>query len=395
VVSDTIANGRRTLETRCTQPIHNVFSLQSARYQVATRAHAGVKLEVFYQQGHEWNVGRMLDAMAASIDLFSAAFGPYQFPYARVLEFPAYEDFAQAFAGTMPYSEGIGFILNPDLDEEIDMVTYVTAHEVAHQWWAHQVIGADLQGSTMLSETLAQYSALLLMEKLRGKEQIRRFLKYELDRYLRARGEELIEELPLARVENQPYIHYRKGALVMYWLKEAVGEEIVNRSLRRFVQQYAFRAAPYPTTVELLDILREEAGPQHAQLIEDLFERITLLDARTLSAVSTPRADGKWELTLEIEARKLVADGKGVEREEPLDETIEIGVFTEEPGSKEFTAEAVLSFERRAVKTGSQTWTLVLDREPKWAGIDPYNKRIDRNAEDNLRKVERVADPRR
>ena len=39
-------------------------------------------------------------------------------------------------------------ISDPD---EIDYVTYVTAHELGHQWWAHQVIGADMQGGTMLS----------------------------------------------------------------------------------------------------------------------------------------------------------------------------------------------------------------------------------------------------
>ena len=35
-------------------------------------------------------------------------------------------------------------------EDAIDYVFYVTAHEVAHQWWAHQVIGANVQGATML-----------------------------------------------------------------------------------------------------------------------------------------------------------------------------------------------------------------------------------------------------
>ena len=29
----------------------------------------------------------------------------------------------------------------------------------------------------------------------------------------------------------------------------------------------------------------------------------------------------------------------------------------------------------------------VVDRKPIWVGIDPYNKRIDRNSDDNLVKV--------
>ena len=64
-----------------------------------------------------------------------------------------------------------------------------------------------MQGMTMLSETFAQYSAMLVMEKLYGPEHVRKFLKFALDHYLRARGGEEVEELPLERVENQGYIH--------------------------------------------------------------------------------------------------------------------------------------------------------------------------------------------
>lgn len=388
-VSDTTTGGRRTLVTRSEAPIHNGFSLQSARYVVKSVPHRGVQLSVYHQPGHEFNVQRMLDAMAASIDLFQDAFSPYQFKQARILEFPAYDNFAQAFAGTMPYSESIGFLMKLEGEDKIDMVTYVTAHEVAHQWWAHQVIGADKQGSTLLSESFAQYSALLVMEKLYGKDRIRKFLKYELDRYLRARGGELIEELPLARVENQPYIHYQKGTLAMYWLREVVGTKVVNRALQRLIEQYAFKPAPYPGSTDFLRLLRQEAGPQHDALITDLFERITLVDAKATSAQATRRADGRWNLRLEVEARKLVADGKGRETEEPLDEPFDIGVFAAEPGKKGFKPESVLLFERRPIKTGKQVIELVLDQEPRWAGVDPYNKRIDRNSDDNLRAVDR------
>ena len=86
---------------------------------------------------------------------------------------------------------------------------------MAHQYWAHQVVGADMQGGTLSSETLAQYSALMVMKKRFGPDQIRRFLKYELDSYLSNRKSEAVEELPLMRVENQGYIHYRKGSLAM------------------------------------------------------------------------------------------------------------------------------------------------------------------------------------
>ena len=97
----------------------------------------------------------------------------------------------------------------------------------------------------MLVETFAQYSALLVMEQHYGKDQVRRFLKYELDRYLRSRGGAVLEELPLDRVEDQDYIYYRKGSVAMYWAKEALGEDVVNRAMRKLLAQYAFKGAPY------------------------------------------------------------------------------------------------------------------------------------------------------
>jgi len=241
---------------------------------------------------------------------------------------------------------------------------------------------------TFLSETLAQYSALLVMEQLYGKEQIRKFLKGELDRYLRSRGGELVEELPLERVENQPYIHYNKGSLAMYWLKEVVGAEAVNRALARLATQYAFKPAPYPSSRDLLRLLRAEVGPEHESLIVDLFEKITLYDMKATAAKARKRGDGKYEVTFDVDGKKLYADGKGKETEVPLDEPFDLGAFTEEPGKKGYRRESVLGFERRVLKSGKQSVTLVTDRPPRLVGVDPYNERIDRNGDDNFTAVE-------
>jgi aminopeptidase N len=250
------------------------------------------------------------------------------------------------------------------------------------------VIGADMQGATALSETLAQYSALMVMEKTYGQPAIRRFLKRELDTYLRARGGEVIEELPLLRVENQPYIHYNKGSLVMYLLRDRLGEARVNAALRRLLAQYAFRGAPYPRSQDLVDALRAEAGPEHQQLITDLFEKITLYDLKTKTAVAKKRPDGRYDLTLTIEAKKMYADGKGKETEAPLAETIEVGAFAAEPGKKGFDASKVQAVERRTIRSGAQTVTLVTAAPPRFVGVDPYNMLIDRNGDDNLTRAD-------
>ena len=127
-VSDVTRGGRRTARFVSPAPILNFFSIQSAEYEVAKRNHDGVELAVYYQRGHDWNVPKMLKAMAASLDYFRASFGPYQFNYARIIEFPGYASFAQAFAGTMPYSESIGFNANTNDPDKIDFTTYVIAH---------------------------------------------------------------------------------------------------------------------------------------------------------------------------------------------------------------------------------------------------------------------------
>jgi len=142
------------------------------------------------------------------------------------------------------------------------MVYYVVAHEMAHQWWAHQVIGANMQGATMSRKLWLSIRRSMVMEKEYGRDTMRRFLEYEMDNYLRSRGRELLKERPLERVEaQQGYIHYRKGSVVMYYLKEMIGEDAVNRALCKCWGSTAYAPPPYPTSYALVDALRAETRP--------------------------------------------------------------------------------------------------------------------------------------
>ena len=386
-VSDQTRDGRRTVRFVTRTPVLNFFSVQSARYVESRRMHDGVEMVVFHDARHDRNVPRMLDALGASLDYFQTNFSRYQFDQARITEFPDYASFAQSYPNTFAWSEGLGFITDLSKPDKIDFVSYVAAHEFAHQWWAHQVVGADVQGAAVLSETLAQYSALMVMEKMYGPDKIRRFLKRELDTYLRSRGTERLEEMPLMRVEGQPYIYYQKGGLVMYLLRDQLGEDVVNRALRRVLQQYAFRGAPYPRSTDLVTALKAEAPADKHALINDLFARVTLYDLRTTGTTATRRPDGRWDVTVTIEAKKLYATGKGEEADAPLNEVIEIGLFSAEPGVGAFDRSDVISVERRPIRTGTQTLRFITAREPKFAGVDPYNKWIDRNSDDNVMAV--------
>ncbi len=379
-------DGRRCFEYAMDRPMLNFYAFLSARWQVKKGHYKDIPIEVYYDPKHPFNVDRMIEASRKALAYFEENFTPYQHRQLRIVEFPGYASFAQSFANTVPYSESIGFIADLRDKEKIDYVFYVTAHEVAHQWWAHQVIGANVQGATVLSESLAQYSALMVMEKEYGRRQMRRFLKYELDSYLGQRGGERVEELPLYRVENQPYIHYRKGALVFYRLREEIGEQALNRALKRFLQDKGYQPPPFTTSAELVDYIRAEAPPEQQALITDLFEKIAFYDNRMEEATARRLGDGRYEVTMKLHAAKRYADGKGRETPAPLDDWIEVGVYAQAPSGEEHE-QPVLYLQRHRIRAGDPVVKVVVDGEPYQAGFDPDNKLIDRVSEDNRKRV--------
>jgi len=383
-VSDVTRDGRRTARFVSTAPIRPRFSIQSARYAEKHRMHRGVDLAVYYHPRHAWNVDRMLDAMTAALDYYQANFGPYQFDHFRIVEFPGYSGYAQAFAGTIPFSESVGFIADYDEPDTLDYVTGITAHEFAHQWWPNQMMAAETQGYTVFVETLAQYSAHLVLKSMRGEDQIRRYLWYELDRYLGGRAWADYEP-PLARVLGEDHISYRKGSMVMYLLTKRLGEDGVNRALRSMLARYKFQGGPYPRTLDLIAALKAEAkSDEDRALITDLFERITLYDLEVVDPTAVRRADGKWDVTVPIVAKKFYADEKGKETETPLAEHIEVGLFTAVPGLDAFNESSVILMERQPIHSGRQVLRFVTDRQPSFAGVDPYTYYIDRNAGNNV-----------
>ncbi len=388
LIEESTEGDRRRFLYEMDAPMQNFFAVLSARYASRIEEHNGVQLAVFYHPAHEWNVERIIESLSDSISYFSETFSPYQYRQMRVLEFPAYSTFAQSFPNTVPWSESIGFVADITDPEDIDYVYYVGAHEVAHQWWGHQVSAANVQGQSSIIETLSQYSALMLMEREFGPHVMRRFLKYELDNYLSSRGGEAIEELPLYRVENQGYIHYRKGSIVMYALKDYMGQEAVDRALRNFVAEAAYKTDPYPRSRDLIRHLRSQATSEEQQaLITDLFERITLWDLKVEEATVSERSDGRFDVSIEVSASKFEADGAGAQTEVPLDLPIDIGVFSESPDDVTEGGEHVLLLEKHRVQDGEMTIELVVDEEPSHVGIDPYNKLIDRNSDDNLQAL--------
>ncbi len=384
--------GRRHFEYELKKPVLNFYSFISGRYEVARKTWQSpqgqeVDMEIYYHPGHEYNVDKMLASIQRSLTYYSRHFLPYPHEQARIIEFPRYASFAQAFPGTMPYSESIGFIANLNEENAIDMVYYVVAHEMAHQWWAHQVIGADVQGATMLSETFSQYGALMVMQEAYGKDKMKQFMRYEMDKYLRSRGRETERELPLMYNEGQGYIHYRKGSVVMYALQDYIGEDSLNLALRRYAEAVAYQEPPYTNTLEVMDYLRAVTPDSLQYLLQDMFEDIILYSNQTNKASVRTLANGKYEVKIDVSIEKFRADSLGQETLIPHHDYIDIGIYPKEKTEGERYARPLL-LERHQLQGRDTSFTFIVDERPHQAGIDPNYLLIDRFPEDNVKVLD-------
>lgn len=396
-----VENNRRYFHYKMDAPMANFYAMQSGRYEVmrdkwtskadSNGTQKDVSLEIYYHKEHTANLDRMMNGMKDALSYFSENFGEYQHRQLRIIEFPRYSSFAQSFANTVPYSEEIGFMLDMK-PEDIDMNYYVTAHETAHQWWGHQVTEAPVQGSSMLSETLSQYSALMVMKNKYPKEMVQKFLIYELNSYLRGRSGETKKELPLDLVEGQQYIHYRKGSLIMFALQDYIGEDKMNLALKNYLNKWKFSEGNYPTTTDLTNEIKAVTPDSLQYLITDLVESITFYENKTEKATYKELGNDMYEVTLEFSSAKTVADSLGTEKDLPLTEWIDIGVYGEEPAkanAQGYKFAPLLYLEKHQITKEKSTLKVKVKGKPVKAGIDPLNKLIDRHPDDNVKKVEK------
>lgn len=401
-------NGKKYFHYKMDNPILNFYSFISAKYEVKKEKVNGKNMEIYYHKGHDYNLDRMMASIKKSLGYYESNFSPYQFNQLRIIEFPStHGTFAQAFANTVPFSESIGFIAKVD-DENPNAVDYpysVVAHEFAHQWWAHQVIGANVKGATMMSESLSEYSSLKVLEHTYGKGQMRKFLKDALDQYLMGRASEQLKENPLMFNENQQYIHYNKGSLVMYAMSDYLGENAFSSMLKEYIAKTAFQNPPYTTSIEFVDVLRKHTPDSLQYLIKDMYETVTLYDNAIENASIKPLKDGKYEVSMDFKVSKYRTDEKGKRSYEdvkgaklsekmkdsdkrsveslPLRDYVDVAIFGSPKKQGKYEHEHALLEKRVKVDRIKNRLTFVVDEKPIAVGVDPYNKLIDTDSNDN------------
>jgi hypothetical protein len=251
----------------------------------------------------------------------------------------------------------------------------------------------------MLSETLAMYSSMMVMEKTYGRDMVKDFYDFNMEMYLRGHsGGGGRTEMPLLRVRDQNHVYYHKGAVAMYVLKERIGEERINGALRNFLSKWRNAGPPYATALDLYQELQLVTPDSVKPLMRDLFETITFWDVRVSAATAERVAPDQYRVTMEIEAKKVSADTSGntqtvtgekgeltvagpkKEIERPMDEMVEIGVYPMPEGKP-----AELEYlERHRIKSGKQTITFMTKSRPWRVGVDPRGWLIQRDGEDNV-----------
>lgn len=379
-------DGRHYFQYKMDSPILNFYSFLSAKYEVRRAKWKDINIEIYYHKGHEYNLERMIKGIQKSLDYYTVQFGPYQHRQVRIIEFPRYASFAQSFPNTIPYSESIGFITKVEEGpDKIDVPFYITAHEVAHQWWAHQVIGGNVQGSVLMSETMSQYSALMVMEKEYGKEAMKKFLKYEMDKYLMGRTMEGRGELPLMLTENQQYIHYNKGSVVMYALKDYIGEDSLNAAIRAYLTKTKFSGPMYSNSVEFVSYLKKATPDSLQYLVTDMFEKIAIYENYVKSLSVKQQADQSYKITLTVGSAKFYNDSIGKKTKAVVNDYVDVGIFTSSIVKGKET-EKVLLMQRVKMDQPEKTFEYVVKEKPVSAGIDPYLKLVDRTPKNNVYK---------
>lgn len=387
---------RRYFHYKMDKPILNFVAFLSAKLEVKksvwqnkTDPAQQVNLEIYYDKDHPYNLDRMFGGMKDALSYYTENFGHFQHRVLRIVEFPRWASYAQSFPTTIPFSESIGFIAHVrEKKGDIDYPYWVTAHETAHQWWAHQVVGGAVQGSQMLSEAFAQYSSLKVMAKKYGESNIGKFLKNELDSYVMMRSSESRSEQPLYKVETQQYIFYNKGSVVMYGMADRIGEKNMNKALSEFLQAYKYSARPYPNTIEFLTYLEKETPDSLKYLIDDWFKKVTLYDNK-ITHMKYTKPTGKvktYKVDFDVETAKMFDDGKGVFKNTVMNDPVEVVVLA--PGAKGNKDNAAVLYHALVkITNGKQHFTVITTSKPDKVGVDPYFKLVDKNPYDNVVSV--------
>lgn len=373
--------GRSYFHYKSQIPINHFYSYISADYEVMQRQVDSVMLSVFYDAGQAYNVELILEVMEQTFDYCQDAFGAYTIDELRLLEIPGHWPMGgYAAPGNIGLVEDRAFLTDLRDSTSFDVVTKRVSHEVAHQWFGHQLTPYTGAGGSFLVESTAKYLECIIQEQRHGKHQLRTLIKEEMSRYFRQRNRAVVPEPPLNLVDGQNYLAYSKGAVVMNAIRDLLGEKTVNEALRYLFDHHAY-PKPKASMADFEQQLYNRASPRQQQQLKDWLTRITIYDTKVLSSSFTKLSAGGYEILLKVEAHKNELRN-GILEEVPMEESVNIGLFQLHPDDLVRFSEKDF-YEKHMLKSGVQEIRFQVKHLPKYVSVDPYLHLLDKNIYDN------------
>lgn len=362
-------------------PMEFMFALSAAAYTIKTEIYKGITLKFCYLEKQVYNLKVMVKAVKDAIDYGSSNFSNYGLKQFVMAEIPQYRGAATAYPGLIFSAEKISFMGNFSDGNVVDQSYAVTAHEVAHQWWANQISPLAIPGSKVLTESLAKYTEAMVAEKAFGKMYLRKYLRDDNYLYF-ANKDRNGEELPLSKTVDQAYVYYQKGGLVLYGIKEAIGEKKMNAALSRLLQNYRFPNQK-PDVHALMNELMKEVTPQQVKLIKDGFEKVVSYGMKIKFLNCKPSTNGSYKLTVEVELAQM-EDGSSSVTVPDLD--VDIAVFKEQEEDWNSSSKPIYLKKHHFSKTKTII-TIEVDEKPKAVAIDPFAYYLDEDLTDNVAQI--------
>ena len=295
--SDTTdAEGRRTVVWRSDHPVR-FFNVVGGEWALQE----GGATKIYYHPEHSYNVEEMSKVLEAARKNYSEWFYPYPWQELKISEFPAMANYAQGFATNIPFSEGIGFLTKAD--EKTDAVAMVTAHEAAHQWWGNLLTPGLGPGGNVLSEGMAHFSTMMLMEEMKGPRGRMEFAKRIEERYGDRRRKDA--EKPLVKIDGSragdTTVTYDKGGWVFWMTLRHLGREAALEGIHSFIETYK-DGPDYPLLQDFTATLRPFATDPDAfdRFADQWYHQVVLPELRFGEPEVRKTADG-WKVIVEVE----------------------------------------------------------------------------------------------
>jgi len=374
-------NKRNYFHYKTEVPINFMFALSSAKYQIKTEYYKGLDLSIYYQQGQEYNIGTMFKAMKDALDYGNVNFGTYPLKHFTMAEIPHYKGAATAYPGVVFNAERINYLTDYSNPNLVNQSYAITAHEVAHQWWANMLAPADAMGYAMLTESLAKYTEAVLLEKRYGEMYLRNYLMDDNNLYFAYRDPNE-KEFPLAQTYRHNHVHYQKGGLVMYAVKEVLGEEMMNKILKDLIAKHR-NPNQKAITRDLIDELIKAAPANQKSFIEESFNQVVDYQMELKILQCKKIANGKFSIDLQVNVGK---NKLGVDQLLAPDMDIDIAFFTQPILDLDKNSKPIYLLKHRFYRLVTNL-TIVVDQKPKTTALDPYGYLLDANLKDNMQEL--------